>query len=85
MLLGTLVFSPASGAPRDSLTVAIVIAIQAIINIVVVLLVVVVVGRTAMRQLFNHRPFIICGAGHAQIGSTGARKKEQFYSVKGVS
>ena len=54
----------------------VVIAIQAIIHIVVVLLVVVVVGRTAMRQLFNHRPFIICGAGHAQ--STGARKKEQF-------
>ena len=56
MLLGTLVFSPTSGATRDSLTVAMVIAIQAIINIVVVLIVVVVVvGRTARRQLFNRR------------------------------
>ena len=63
--------------------VAMVIAMQAVVNIVVVLIVVVVVGRTAMGQLFNRRPFFICGAGHAQISSTGARKKSN--SVKGFN
>ena len=47
------------------ITVAMVIAIQAITNIVVVLIVVVVVvvGRTAMRQLFNPRPFFYLRGG----------------------
>ena len=58
--------------------IAVVTVMQAVVNIVVVRIVVVVVGRTAMRQLFNRRPFFICGAGHAQISSTGARKKEQL-------
>ena len=61
MLLGTLVFSSTSGAPRDRVMVTIVMTIQAVIHIIVVIILVVVVGRIATGQLFNHRHFLSAG------------------------
>ena len=54
--------------------------IQAVIDIVIVIIIVLVVGRGARgggatrANFFLAAAFFICGAGHAQISSTGARK-----------
>ena len=82
MLLGTLVFSPASGAPRDRVTVAIVIAIQAVVNIVVVIIVVVVVGRLATANFVITAPFL--SAGRATRKSVVQEQGKRAILFKGL-